>query len=97
MRCGGPMGMLVAAAGVAGAAPPATVEIVYCCAKTTAWPASNRLAANTPRERARTLGLEYVINELALNGTMVTRQRAGRVNRGLRSFLATRMSPPVAF
>src|SRR6185369_9335000 len=40
--CGNPIGVLVAGAGVAGGAPPATVEIVYCCAKA-AVPARSRI------------------------------------------------------
>ena len=36
------MEVLAAVAGVAGGAPPATVEIEYCCAKASAAPASSR-------------------------------------------------------
>src|SRR5690349_25044800 len=40
------MDVLDAATGVAGGAPPAIVEIVYCCANATLAPTSNRLHLN---------------------------------------------------
>src|SRR5579885_2299281 len=41
-RLGCPMAAAVAATGVAGGAPPATVEIVYCCARASDAPATSR-------------------------------------------------------
>src|SRR5271157_4705818 len=55
VRLGLPMVVLSAAAGVGGGAPPATVDIVYCCPCATGKPASNRSSA--PPHSLETTGI----------------------------------------
>src|ERR1035437_10179200 len=45
-RAGCPMEILAAAAGVAGGAPPATVDMEYCCASAMEAPASSEMNLN---------------------------------------------------
>ena len=71
------MEALVAATGVAGGAPPANVEIVYCWANATRPPPTHRLTALAAKLGAPLLKWKSLIGKQALNGTMVAGRRRG--------------------